>query len=1510
MPFFSNIKKALNFGSSTDNKKRKLISNIKTDINPEDVWEILCDIGDGAFGKVHKARHREDQDRFAAAKVCKIEHETDLDDFSVEIDILSDTQHENVIELYEAFYYQEQLWMFIEYCDGGALDSIIVDLSKGLTERQIAYVCRQMCQGLDYLHRNSVIHRDLKAGNVLLTSDGGVKLADFGVSAKNKDENQKRGTFIGTPYWMAPEVVFCETFRDQPYDFKVDIWSLGISLIEFAQMEPPYHEMSPMRVLLRIQKSDPPHLDRPSKWSSEFNDFIRICLTKDPNQRPTAGQLLEHPFVRNALDPKPILDLLTEFKAEIVEEEITDMDDTGMSVTPDPSIRSEDYATSEAPSTPVSSSIHDDPIERKDRKISAPPTMETPLKRTPFLTGPETGTPTTNNLNSVTIPEEDNLNQSLQQSTLSDADYIGSQNGRKKGPAPPPPTQITRPTTSPTVGAEQSFDSTKAPRIPPIGTGPDLETSKMDLGAEYSDEEDPPPRDPGIPGDLLSSKVAPDQRFSSPEKDPADAIADLDDVIEEAEKGIRDGTSSDRRSSIASSKSGGADSRSSTNASDDVVKPKDFECVSLDSRSAGGSESNSKVKAKAPSVVSEGQVSSISRVSREPSEGEVVVVTGGPDNATTVVTDHDPASSNAAAVGAASPDMSHVSVVVLGDSSIQVIDSSLTSSSTAGGSSQQQQQQLPPQASNTKRSCSSASHSSSITSSSLSTTGSSSASAAGSGASAGSRRSAEGSLLAQPNSRNSMPIEGTTTTETATEDEMYSGLAGTRSSVTEGGGNNILKKDSEEDSACVLDNSKTASDADVETAGLDDLPSDPSPVHGPPHLHALRQNGGGAHSPPLPPPPPPIADTEPADIFNQHQPRQVFKKNPDRLRSHSEVVAPTPPPPPLPREDEDEVVLRRPPNRSNNYEDTPIVPVVKPQPPQPQQTPDGGVGGAPGAVREHTESRKVPRSKDDIASANLKRKTRRRTRRFEIDGVMVTTTTSKVIYGDGEENERFYDDHYFRKQELRELKMLQKQEQKQFQDLAFKNNVCREQQDKRFEQERSVLVRNYENDLGSMVEQQRKQVDRAEEQQNVDVKVTSKKIRAEQEKELKQFRESLKQEVKLMKQEVELQTPKDRRKDELKRRKEMLERDQQRREQLFLSKLSDTHENQLRRLTDSHQEKIALLDRQFLQQKQQLMRQREAAIWEMEEKQLHERHQLAKRQLKDMFFLQRHQMLVHHEKELEHLKRMMDRREEDLLKNQTLERKALPKRIRQEMRAREMMFRESMRISTPNIHEMLKPTEEKERIKKFQEAEKKRYRAEQHRFEQKHQRQLEESRASSQTAIKELEQMQNEKRKLLMEHETLKLKELDEEYAKDIREWKAHLKPRKQALEEEFANQLEEQERHYGAYLSSALAAEAAALNVSSPGHGAHGGASTSDDRRSSLLARHSDSGRKSSSKSTHSGSSGSGSVSARYEGHKNSSSSTGGHGAAAHAPSSSSSSSTPRRLLNTSKNSLGSNNG
>lgn len=148
--------------------------------------------------------------------------------------------------------------------------------------------------------------------------------ADFGVSAKNKHTLQKHDTFIGTPYWMAPELVLCETFRENPYDYKVDIWSLGITLIEFAQMEPPNSEMTPMRVLLKIQKSEPPKLDQPSKWSKDFNEFLSKSLIKDPQQRPATDALLQLPFISGPLDSKPIKDLLLEYKAEVVEEEVVD----------------------------------------------------------------------------------------------------------------------------------------------------------------------------------------------------------------------------------------------------------------------------------------------------------------------------------------------------------------------------------------------------------------------------------------------------------------------------------------------------------------------------------------------------------------------------------------------------------------------------------------------------------------------------------------------------------------------------------------------------------------------------------------------------------------------------------------------------------------------------------------------------------------------------------------------------------------------------------------------------------------------------------------------------------------------------------------------------------------------------------------------------------------------------------------------------------------------------------
>ncbi|CAJ1063505.1 serine/threonine-protein kinase 10 [Xyrichtys novacula] len=300
-------------------KKVKQYEHVHRDINPNDIWEIIGELGDGAFGKVYKARNKE-TGVLAAAKQIDTKSEEELEDYMVEIDILAKCDHRYIVKLLDAFYHDNKLWIMIEFCPGGAVDATMLELDRGLTEPQIKVVCKQMLEALVYLHSMKIIHRDLKAGNVLLMLDGDIKLADFGVSAKNTKTLQRRDSFIGTPYWMAPEVVMCETMKDAPYDYKADIWSLGITLIELAQIEPPHHELNPMRVLLKIAKSEPPTLDSPNKWSPEFKDFLKRALDKNPDTRPTAAQLMEHPFVRSVKSNRPLLELVAEAKAEVMEE--------------------------------------------------------------------------------------------------------------------------------------------------------------------------------------------------------------------------------------------------------------------------------------------------------------------------------------------------------------------------------------------------------------------------------------------------------------------------------------------------------------------------------------------------------------------------------------------------------------------------------------------------------------------------------------------------------------------------------------------------------------------------------------------------------------------------------------------------------------------------------------------------------------------------------------------------------------------------------------------------------------------------------------------------------------------------------------------------------------------------------------------------------------------------------------------------------------------------------------
>ncbi|KAM6251389.1 serine/threonine-protein kinase 10 isoform 1-T1 [Porphyrio hochstetteri] len=315
---FANFRRILRL-STFEKRRSKEYEHVRRDLDPGEVWEVVGELGDGAFGKVYKAKNKE-TGALAAAKVIETKSEDELEDYMVEIEILATCDHRHIVKLLGAFYWDGKLWIMIEFCPGGAVDAVMLELDRGLTEPQIQVICRQMLEALHYLHNKKIIHRDLKAGNVLLTQDGDIKLADFGVSAKNIKTLQKRDSFIGTPYWMAPEVVMCETMKDTPYDYKADIWSLGITLIEMAQIEPPHHELNPMRVLLKIAKSDPPTLSCPSKWSLEFKDFLKTALDKNPETRPSAAQLLEHPFVSKVTNNRALRELVAEAKAEVMEE--------------------------------------------------------------------------------------------------------------------------------------------------------------------------------------------------------------------------------------------------------------------------------------------------------------------------------------------------------------------------------------------------------------------------------------------------------------------------------------------------------------------------------------------------------------------------------------------------------------------------------------------------------------------------------------------------------------------------------------------------------------------------------------------------------------------------------------------------------------------------------------------------------------------------------------------------------------------------------------------------------------------------------------------------------------------------------------------------------------------------------------------------------------------------------------------------------------------------------------
>lgn len=270
------------------NKLKKVCSHE----DPRSIYTKKTKIGQGASGEVYIARNNTTKE-ICAIKQMNLNLQQKKELLINEILILEESDHPNIVNYKASYLIDNELWVIMEYMEGGSLTEMID--SGEIPEPQIATVCQEVLKGLIHLHKRNIIHRDIKSDNVLLSRTGQVKLTDFGFCAKLTSERGKRATMVGTPYWMAPEVI-----KQQKYDASVDIWSLGIMIIEMIEGEPPYLNEEPLKALFLIATNGKPQIKDPYSISADLHDFLDSCLCVNVAQRSTASQLLKHPFLKKA----------------------------------------------------------------------------------------------------------------------------------------------------------------------------------------------------------------------------------------------------------------------------------------------------------------------------------------------------------------------------------------------------------------------------------------------------------------------------------------------------------------------------------------------------------------------------------------------------------------------------------------------------------------------------------------------------------------------------------------------------------------------------------------------------------------------------------------------------------------------------------------------------------------------------------------------------------------------------------------------------------------------------------------------------------------------------------------------------------------------------------------------------------------------------------------------------------------------------------------------------------